>query len=56
MQTDGNAVLYAPGAVPLWNSQTQGHRGATLRVQDDCNVVVYGADGAPLWASNSRCP
>ena len=54
MQLDGNAVLYgAAGAV--WSSETYGHPGAEVVLQDDCNLVVY-ENGAPLWSNNTRCP
>ncbi|MEW5251379.1 hypothetical protein [Microbulbifer discodermiae] len=36
-----------------WNSQSWGHPGAHLRVQDDGNMVVYNSDGQPVWVSNT---
>lgn len=53
MQGDGNFVLYA-GSTALWSSNTAGHPGAHLAVQDDGNVVVYQSS-TPLWSSNTCC-
>ncbi len=55
MQADGNAVLYAPGNVPLWASRTAGHSGTRLWMQDDCNLVIYNANATPVWASGTSC-
>jgi hypothetical protein len=53
MQADGNLVLYAPGSIPLWASNTTGHGGAQLVMQADGNLVVAVPGGRPLWASNT---
>ena len=53
MQADGNLVLYAPGSIPLWASNTAGHGGARLVMQADGNLVVAAPGGRPLWASNT---
>ena len=37
----------------LFASNTGGHAGATLAVQNDGNVVVSDAHGVPLWATNT---
>jgi hypothetical protein len=51
-QTDGNLVLYGPGGVPRWSTQTFSIPGYT-EMQNDGNFVVYVSSGIPLWASNS---
>jgi bacillolysin len=35
----------------LWNSETKGHPGAFLRVEDDGNVVIYDQNVADyvIW-------
>jgi hypothetical protein len=61
LQTDGNLVLYGQphsdgSQNPVWASNTGGHRGDVLRVQDDGNVVIYqgGAPGGnPIWATQT---
>jgi hypothetical protein len=53
MQADGNLVLYVPGTIPLWASNTAGHGGAQLVMQADGNMVVAAPAGRPLWASNT---
>ncbi|MFV0458314.1 MAG: putative Ig domain-containing protein [Actinomycetales bacterium] len=53
MQTDGNAVLYAPDGKATWNTGTAGHPGARLVMQGDGNLVVYSADGQARWSSGS---
>jgi hypothetical protein len=61
LQTDGNLVLYgqphSDGSLnPIWASNTAGHRGDVLRVQDDGNVVIYqgGAPGGnPIWDTHT---
>jgi hypothetical protein len=50
MQTDGNFVIYDAGGAAIWSTDTQGHQGARLAVQDDGNLVVYRADGLAVWA------
>ena len=35
MQADGNLVLYAPGSIPVWASDTAGHGGAQLVMRAD---------------------
>lgn len=53
MQGDGNLVLYGPGHVAVWASNTDGHPGAYLQVQNDGNLVVRTPSGTPVWASGS---
>jgi hypothetical protein len=53
MQTDGNLVLYAPGHIAIWASNTAGHSGSVLQMQTDGNLVVYAAGHVETWASNT---
>src|SRR4249919_3201065 len=53
MQGDGNLVLYAPGSIPVWDSNTAGHGGAQLVLQADGNLVVAAPGGRPLWAAGT---
>ena len=53
MQADGNLVLYAPGSIPVWASNTAGHGGAQLVMQADGNLVVAAPGGRPLWAAGT---
>ncbi|QEL14334.1 hypothetical protein [Limnoglobus roseus] len=47
---DGNLVLNGAH----WASNTAGHPGAFLVIQNDGNLVIYDASGThPLWASNT---
>jgi L,D-peptidoglycan transpeptidase YkuD (ErfK/YbiS/YcfS/YnhG family) len=52
MQSDGNAVTYAPPSRALWNTRTGTSPGARLALQSDGNLVLYSASSVPLW--NSR--
>lgn len=47
MQSDGNFVIYA-GSKPVWNTQTDGHPDAYLRIQS--NGAVSVAIDKPIWA------
>jgi len=49
MQGDGNLVIYEAGGNPSWASNTAGHPGSQLVVQDDGNVVIYDPAGNALW-------
>jgi len=54
LQSDGNLVLYAPGNVALWASNTAGHPDVwDVAMQGDGNLVIYNVFGHPLWASNT---
>jgi hypothetical protein len=53
MQSDGNFILYEPGYVTYWDSNTQGHPGAYLKVQTDGNVVIYASNGVALWETDT---
>jgi hypothetical protein len=54
MQSDGNAVIYrASDKVPLWSSETRGHRGAYLDFEANGNLVVFDRAHKPLWMSNT---
>ena len=47
MQSDGNLVIYNPGAV--WDTATNGHRGAYTILQGDGNFVIYSDSRAVLF-------
>lgn len=49
MQSDGNFVVYDYNNTAIWNTQTGGHPGAFLVVQDDSNLVLYQGTRA-IWA------
>jgi|GEM_PF-5326357 len=52
MGTDGNLVVY--GSRPCWASNTQGHSGARLIVQDDGNTVIYDTANKAIWTSGTE--
>jgi len=55
MQTDGNLVIYNASGGAVWASNTSGHPGAWLYVQDDGNSVIYlGDTGRALWVNGKR--
>lgn len=56
MQRDGNLVVYKPGGVPIWASQTGGVGKGPFRLvlQQDRNLVIYDGTGTPTWASKSN--
>jgi hypothetical protein len=50
LQEDGNLVIYSPGDVYVWDTETHNNPGSRLYVQDDGNVVIYGPDNATaIW-------
>jgi hypothetical protein len=51
-QSDGNLVLYGPGGVPRWSTQTFHSPGYT-EMQNDGNFVVYASNGVAMWASQT---
>ena len=52
MRAGGNLALVGSRKV-VWQTKTNGHRGARLVVQDDGNLVVYGADQSVVWQSGT---
>jgi hypothetical protein len=58
MQTNGNFQVFTPQSIAIWHSDTGGHDGAWVTVQDDGNLVIYqsGCTGAnhSCWASNTK--
>ena len=38
---------------PVWDSDTDGHPGAYLAIQDDGNMVVYDKNHHRLWATDT---
>jgi hypothetical protein len=53
MQGDGNFVSFAVGGEPSWHTNTWGHPGATLMVQNDGSVVIRDSAGAQLWSTGT---
>jgi hypothetical protein len=53
MQADGNLVLYAPGSIPVWASNTAGHGGAQLVMQADGDAVLDAPGNLTLWSTNT---
>lgn len=51
-QPDGNLVVYNPGRVPVWKSDTSGRGATKLSLQPDGNLVVYTIDRA-IWSTNT---
>jgi hypothetical protein len=52
MRPGGNLALLGQRKI-LWQTKTNGHRGASLVVQDDGRLVVRGTDGTDVWQSGS---
>lgn len=53
MQADGNLVLYAPGSIPVWASNTAGHGGAQLVMQADGDAILHAPGNVTLWFTNT---
>ena len=57
MQGDGNLVLYEPGNVAVWATDTWSlplwSRPTTAEMQTDGNFVLYSALRLPAWASGT---
>lgn len=52
MQTDGNLVIYGTGGEAIWSTDSYGHPGSSLVLQDDGNVVIYDPSYThTLWAT-----
>lgn len=49
MQGDGNLVLYRPGHLALWATNTDGRTVAQAIMQGDGNFVLYGPGGEYVW-------
>lgn len=55
-QSDGNFVVYAPGHVSVWESNTAGRAGSAgsvLKIQDDRNIVIYAPGNVAVWESHT---
>ncbi len=54
-QYDGNLVVYTDSSNQnaAWSSNTWGHSGSTLALQDDSNLVIYDLNDYPIWSSNT---
>ena len=58
MQPDGNFMVYDVNGKAIWATNTSGHPGAALLMQNDGNLVLYNSSASnamPIWASNSCC-
>ena len=53
MQADGNLVLYAPGSIPVWASNTAGHGGAQLVMLAGGDAVLDAPGHVTLWSTNT---
>jgi hypothetical protein len=53
MQGDGNFVIYQPGNVAVWSTQTNGNSGAFIVMQNDGNLVVYRSNWTAAWSSGT---
>lgn len=53
MQSDGNLVLYSPGHIAIWASNTAGHPGSVLQMQNDGNLVVYAPGHMAIWGTGT---
>jgi hypothetical protein len=53
-QADGNFVVYNSAKQPVWQSRSNGHKGAKLVLQADGNVVIYSSSGAPYWQAKTQ--
>jgi hypothetical protein len=54
MQSDGNLVLYSPGHIAIWASNTAGHSGSVLQMQADGNLVLYAPGHVATWATGTQ--
>jgi len=52
MQGDGDLVLSTQG-MSLWRTNTGGHPGATVTMEQDGNLLLSSPTGQLLWASNT---
>jgi hypothetical protein len=53
MQNDGNFVAYNAFGAPYFATNTNGHSGAYLIVQDDANVVIYDSKNTAIWSTGT---
>jgi hypothetical protein len=57
MQTDGNFVLYTPGASRMaWQSGTSGQAGADIVLENDGSLVLATSQGVLLWQVGASGP
>lgn len=49
MQGDGNLVIYAPGAKPVWSSGSDGNPAAVLRASEEGQLIITTSDSRSLW-------
>lgn len=53
MQNDGNFVVYKPGHIAVWATNTAGNPGAWVTMQSDGNMVVYRSNRTVAYTSNT---
>lgn len=54
LQGDGNLVLYAPGNVATWSSETNGTSVAQAVMQGDGNLVLYSPGGVAVCSTGTQ--
>lgn len=54
VQSDGNAVLYAPSGAK-WSTGTAGQGAGTLTMRDDGNLVLATGARPEAWTSKTCC-
>ena len=54
LQSDGNLVIYGPGGIAVWATNTEGRSVVNAIMQSEGNFVIYGPGNAVIWASNTE--
>lgn len=55
MKEDGNLVIKLPPLrKAIWSTNTDGNKGAYVKMQEDGNLVVYSKDDKALWSSQTH--
>ncbi len=57
MQSDGDLVLFDSSGNSMMHTNTAGHPGAYLDMQDDGNLVIYVGSPDPanaIWATGTN--
>src|SRR6185436_8605854 len=54
MRIDGNLMLVDGTGQMRWQSDSGGHYGAYLLVQNDGNLVIRDPDDSPAWDTHSN--
>jgi hypothetical protein len=53
MQNDGNFVVYKPGHIAVWATNTAGNSGAYVTMQSDGNLVLYKSNGSVAFSTGT---